>query len=123
MIEVISQHATERQYERGIKKAYIDLCIGKGTRSNVDSREGACRQCFKSVFHGLHVVCGFEKPGSTPLVITAYWNANSSKDVKSMVRMYDELLNERSRTKRTKRHEAKCKRVALKEDLYDEFWE
>ena len=122
MIEVMSQHATTRQYERGIKKAYIDLCVGKGERLNVENREGACRKCFKSVFHGLHVVCGVEKPGSAPLVITAYWNAKSCKDVKSMVRVYDELLNERSHTKRAKRHEAKCKRAALKEDVYDEFW-
>lgn len=123
MIEVVSQHATERQYERGIKKAYLELCIGKGTRFNVKSSEGGKKWCFKYVFHGLHVVCGVEKPGAQPLVITAYWVAGNAKDVKKSIDVYDSILSQRSKKKKARQYEAKCRKVALKEQLYDDWWE
>lgn len=47
----------------------------------------------------------------------------TQKDVKKMVGLYDKMLSERSSTKRDKRYEAKYKKAASKEDLYDKFWE
>ena len=120
-MEVMSHHATERQHERGIKKAYIDLCIGKGSRSNVERRDGSMKWCFKYSFHGLHVVCGVEKAGSTPLVITAYWVSHNSKEVNRSMRLYDEMLSERSLKKKAKRQGEKKRKMNLVEDFYDDI--
>ena len=120
MLEVMSHHATERQHERGIKKAYIDLCIGKGSRSNVERREGSMKWCFKYAFHGLHVVCGVEKAGSTPLVITAYWVSYNLKEVNRSMRLYDEMLMERSSKKKARRQGQKKRKIDVKGELYDD---
>jgi hypothetical protein len=83
--------------------------------------DGSKNWCYKYVFHGLNVVCGVEKSGATPLVITAYWVAKTMKDVKKRVNVYDAILLERSSKKKTNRYEAKCRKATLEEDLYDEF--
>ena len=55
-------HATLRRGERGIKAAYVDLCVRRGSRTQLDDNN------LRYWYRGLIVVTSGEK-----VVLTAYW--------------------------------------------------
>jgi len=58
----LTQHATLRRSERGIKATYVDLCVSRGSRTHLDDNK------LRHWYRGLNVVTTGEK-----VVVTAYW--------------------------------------------------
>ena len=96
----ITNHAADRQAQRGIKHNYIQLCVRKGTRTNIPNGDPINRWQHKYMYHGLYVICD----ARNGTVITAYWCAKEDEDIEHCIAAYDELLkNEYSRAENRKK--------------------
>ena len=86
-------HAHERRAQRGIKQVYIDLCMDRGARSNVDNKDARTGQTpflHKHYKNGLVVI---SVPNKTErVVVTAYWAATSHTEVESCKRAFERQI-------------------------------
>ena len=99
----ITNHASDRQSQRGIKRNHINLCISKGTRTNVPAGDLTNRWRHKYMYHGLHVIC--ETMDGT--VVTAYWTATTPEDIEQSIARYERLVEKRRVRAADKSMEAK----------------
>jgi hypothetical protein len=105
-VELVSRplhtpHATLRRCERGIKTAYVDLCINCGSRSNSDDNS------LRYFYSGLNVVTTGEK-----VVVTAYWADGYHLDADKCIERFDNeikcrKLRKAKQAKREKDRQAK----------------
>lgn len=84
----LSNHATQRQVQRGIKRNHIKLCVNKGTRTNIPNGDPTNPWRHKFMYHGLHVICCPQ----TGTVITAFWCPSDPCDIQRCIATYDDLL-------------------------------
>ena len=104
----ISDHASERQTQRGIKRNYIKLCINKGTRTNIPpSTKHDNLPAHKYVYYGLCVICCTQ----IGTVITAYWCTSDDKELNKYIATYNDLLkNKFNRSETRKKNNKHVKR-------------
>lgn len=86
-------HSVERRAERGIKQAYIELCLRHGTRRNIESTPSPFHSgpfINKTHYKGLIVL---SVPNThPPTVITAYWTVEVKQDIDRCIAAFDQRL-------------------------------
>ena len=93
-------HAHERRAQRGVKQVYIDLCLGHGTRSNVQNNDARAKQSLwlhKHYKNGLVVISVPNEAG--PTVVTAYWTSTSETDIERCKLSFERLVARQKREK------------------------
>ena len=104
-------HSLERRAEREIKQAYIELCLSKGTRRNIESTPSPFHSgpfIHKHHYMGLIVL---SVPNThPPTVITAYWTVEVKEDIDRCIARFEQRLCVNK--KRRDKHAAKNARPA-----------
>ena len=116
----ITSHASERQSQRGIKRNHINLCISKGTRTNVPDGDPTNRWRHKYMYHGLHVVCDARNGA----VVTAFWTATTPEDIEQSIARYERLVEKRrvraaDKSMEAKTHKGKQRAVKTESVQFD----
>lgn len=117
----LSNHATQRQVQRAIKRNHIKLCVNKGTRINIPHGDptNPWRHRFKYHYHGLHVICCPQ----TGTVITAFWRPSDPCDIQRCIATYNGLLQKAFKRgdnrKTSQRRRKTSKKNAVLFDAYD----
>ena len=101
-------HSEERRAERGIKQAYIELCLRHGTRSNIPQTPSPFHSgsfINKTHYKGLIVL---SVPNThPPTVITAYWTVEVKEFIHRCIAGFEQRLC--MNKKRLDKHEESAK--------------
>ena len=106
-------HAVARRAEREIKQAYIELCLRKGTRSNIEATPSPFHSgSFIHKHHYMGLIVLSVPNTHPPTVITAYWTVEVKDDIDRCIARFDQRLCVNK--KRHDKHAARAKKNGSK---------
>ena len=83
-------HSEERRAEREIKKEYIELCLRKGTRWNIEATPSPFHSgSFIHKHHYMGLIVLSVPNTHPPTVITAYWTVEVKDDIDRCIARFD----------------------------------
>ena len=101
-------HSEERRAEREIKQAYIELCLRKGTRWNIEATPSPFHSgSFIHKHHYMGLIVLSVPNTHPPTVITAYWTFEVKDDIDRCIARFDQRLCVNK--KRDDKHAARAK--------------
>ena len=109
-------HSEERRAEREIKKAYIELCLRKGTRWNIEATPSPFHSgSFIHKHHYMGLIVLSVPNTHPPTVITAYWTVEVKEDIGRCIARFDQRLCVNK--KRHDKHAARAKEATKYKNL------
>ena len=101
-------HSEERRAEREIKQTYIELCLRKGTRWNIEATPSPFHSgSFIHKHHYMGLIVLSVPNTHPPTVITAYWTVEVKEDIDRCIAGFDQRLCVNK--KRLDKHAARAK--------------